>query len=498
MYRYGYGYGYGRKRKLVSFGPNIAPPLEEVEDISDGDSQIILESNGDLVGEIVDDEPAKGQLPVGVEDDEEYEIGGDGDGFEWGVGTAPGQTDLLPPGTGTRRFKTPKGLAGLIYIIVIALTDGARLRSLLLRQRGGKVEPVGIIKAPEELIWIEGFDAINNTSDLVPNSGSWGESGYLGSSHQDLVAGRFAGRAIRHLNGIGAMVAWRQFSATNEAVMGFAIRRPSTPPSSNAVICSFGSGATTQAGAFITPDGKVGAYDANFSSTSNHTIPAMGWAYIELRVKSHSVDGEFSLWVDGQLALERSGRNTNAAGTGTLDRARLQLSPSQGMRYAAIDDFYLKSGGKPYGPCRVDLLYPTFDIQAQWTRGGGAATGTQLLSALPWLPATGGAVYTSGTTDHDIYKMKELGRIPQKVHGLKTVAIATKSAGTDELRWHAYLGESSRYHWSNFIWAGTRFFEGHHEVEGRLAGLRMGISRPVGSIQRNVFRLYAEVLSSIA
>lgn len=140
MYQYGYGYGYGRKRKLVSFGPNIAPPLDEVEDISEGDSQIIVETSGEIAAEVVGENPAQGQVPVTVEEEAEYEIGGDGDGFEWGIGSGPGLFDILPFGPGTRRFRVPTGLS-LLYIIIRSFIHGSRLRSLRLRQRGWRPPP---------------------------------------------------------------------------------------------------------------------------------------------------------------------------------------------------------------------------------------------------------------------------------------------------------------------------------------------------------------------
>ncbi len=236
------------------------------------------------------------------------------------------------------------------------------------------------------LLWIEGFETYGSTLDSAPSPVGILARRYAASAAESasrLVDGRVGGRAYKlgFFNG-GGLTSIPFSTTDSEMFVGFSLKYnlggyitkifSLYDGSSEGVTITLGS--TGQLSVHST-----GAAPELLGTTVLSLVPDV-WSYIEMGVDTHASAGTVTIHVNGSLALNLSGEDTQGSKSNAWhDAFRLWPHTSSGPDIF-FDDIYVLDGSgssqnSRLGPQRVDIIIPDGDSVASddlWDRSTGS------------------------------------------------------------------------------------------------------------------------------
>lgn len=221
------------------------------------------------------------------------------------------------------------------------------------------------------LLFVEGFDHQDNTTDLVSTTGSF--CWRVVSGLTSIVSpGRFSGKCIEvqnpgHLSGVLT-------SPLTTAIIGMAMY--------------FLSGAKTYLSFYDSSNGKyqftvfldstngsitifTGGYEGTqVYKSANNTFTALAWFYIELEFTINSSTGSLSIDINGVNVISLTNVDLQGSSVTTFDTLQIgeQVNLDNATGDFEFDDIYIcdsttGSGSNPFdsmqGACQVITLFPT-------------------------------------------------------------------------------------------------------------------------------------------
>jgi hypothetical protein len=212
------------------------------------------------------------------------------------------------------------------------------------------------------LLYIDGFDHQNNTTDLIANFGPFE---WRAQSAVAFVAGRYGGRAI-NLGSYGTLTGVLTASLA-EAFIGYALYLPATIPHQLVVWDSALQSASTPQVTinFDNNNGVISVYRGTstlLGATGNNAFTSAAWFYFEADIKISATVGVVNIMINGVSVLNLTGLNTQAGTNSTFDTVQPYAAVGNNNA-SAIDDFYIcdtttSSFNTFVGPTRVFTAFP--------------------------------------------------------------------------------------------------------------------------------------------
>mgnify|MGYP001765892625 CR=1 FL=1 len=244
------------------------------------------------------------------------------------------------------------------------------------------------------LLWTEGFEQFNNTTDFNAYLSSFWPLQFGGSqNYYDYQSGRLGGYSFRPQTSYnGGVSYWHLYlnsalhftNYSNEGVLGFAyyyaenfcyyndyrfIQVQSNTNSGAQFVIHFNSNNYLEL-----RDGG----NSTILVTSTFAIPLYMWCYFEFKFKIHNTEGYVEVYYDGQLILSKYNFNTNYQSTLLYPGTIYIFVPKRNALYD--DMYYLDTvGPAPFndrlGPIAIKRVMPTIDgTKVEWTvRSGGTS-----------------------------------------------------------------------------------------------------------------------------
>ncbi len=236
------------------------------------------------------------------------------------------------------------------------------------------------------LLWIEGFETYGDTLNAAPSPSGIIARRYAASASESstrLADGRSGGRAYRVGPFNGGGLTSIPFSTTDsEMFVGFSLKYSLGGYSTK--IFSLYDGSSEGVRITLNATGQLSVYSTGASTqllgtTSLSLVPGV-WFYIEMGVNTHASTGTVTIHVNGALALNLSGKDTQGSKPNAWhDVFRLWPHTSSGPDIY-FDDIYILDGSgssqnSRLGPQRVTTILPDGDSVASddlWDRSAGS------------------------------------------------------------------------------------------------------------------------------
>lgn len=258
-----------------------------------------------------------------------------------------------------------------------------------------------------------------------------------------MVAGRFEGKAAqRNLSNVATGYCTRQFTPTNEVVIGFAVnlREPIgnciLPGGDQILTLRDGIGAhqamlrVTNTGIVrITPAGSNTAYIQSTRPLLQNT-----WHYIEFAFKADDTAGEVKLSIDGEPQTPFVG-DTRLPGTdGNLSQIGFgteQVNNAVGVHW--IDDLYVVVDSLTLlGESRIQLLEPNINSAVQFTPSAGVNYENVDDASVD---GDGSYNFSNSVGDKDLFGFTDITVTPSVIHAVGLVMAARKEdSGTRTIK----------------------------------------------------------------
>jgi hypothetical protein len=281
---------------------------------------------------------------------------------------------------------------------------------------------------------IEGFEGFGTTTGT--DVSSLVACKYTTTGKPALAAGRFSGYSMVRADSTTTYVD-QSIALATDFVVGFAIKHISGIATHNIFIFT-GTGGNTLAISHASA-GTLTLYrnSTSLCVTSGVTWTAGQWYYIEFQFHQNATTGTCEIRVDGVTRASASSVNTDV---GTISTLRLTLAATT----LCLDDIYILDSSGTHnttflGPMRVVALYPTGDVQTDWT----PSTGADHYALVDENPASTTDYVSSGyVNDKDLFSYQALAdarsiagiQINTQCHSAGNVYVATpiKSGSTTD------------------------------------------------------------------
>lgn len=247
------------------------------------------------------------------------------------------------------------------------------------------------------IAWSESFDLYKT------NPGDGGSGGILAGGWRcdypydsNIVAGRYAGQALQKPT-VGGYEPWyRQLPIQRQ---NFSVGFDWINNSTNVRMFGLflGGEGTPQITLTVTPSGQIQVWSGDFGSTLIGTTPAVlaanTWAFIEILVEMHPVNGSVALGWNGLPLASFTNVNTQPNNSGYFDT--LLIPESGGV--VTIDNMYVADDLLIRGSIRIDPYLPVADVSA----GKFTSTAASLWQAIDENPNDGDTSFVESTTASD-------------------------------------------------------------------------------------------------
>lgn len=279
----------------------------------------------------------------------------------------------------------------------------------------------------------DGFDTYNGTGTTSNSAPSlrlkWAVTVGGGTpSTVTLIAGRFAGQAVRFTDGsVGSsMLRTLDSNCGPDFAFHFALRVTELPTGDQLIAALQFSG-TTQLGVYLTTLNGIKIKNGSGTTlitSANNVWTQSVWCSIELRgTIANSADIEFQ--IDGANNASATGVDTLIAGTAAINNIYFGGWDSVGSGNVDIDvdDYALGDTAVFFGPTQAEILKPNADTATkQWTPSTGIINYQMVDEAI----CNGDTDYNTADTVglKDLYDLPTLSIIPAAIHAVQLVAYA--------------------------------------------------------------------------
>jgi hypothetical protein len=170
---------------------------------------------------------------------------------------------------------------------------------------------------------------------------------------------------------------------------------------------------------------------AGVSTTTivDSTITSLGWHWWNLTgVMNVATGGVVNLYRDGVLMATAS--PDTASTSGDAVSVSIYLGNANGANASGIDicDLVLRSDTNTIPDTRIDVLAPTSDSAAGWTRSTGTTNFSLIDDAGPTVD-TSDFVSTSAVSTTDTYGMADISHSPTTIYAVGVHALGRKDSG---------------------------------------------------------------------
>lgn len=239
-----------------------------------------------------------------------------------------------------------------------------------------------------------------------------------------LVAGRFGGQAVQ-IDPTNGNAFIGQPTTGNTFAIGFACRLDQALPVSSACcflretdangtnICGVGINGSQQYYLWVGSRSNIVALLAD-------PVTVAAWHYVELVVTIDPAAGSMVMYLDGFEVLSFTGAIAN--GPAAYFGLGVEVSTNNAER--SFDDFYLSTAATRVGEMRIECLYPTTNVQQEWTPLSGGSNVAMVQETL--VDGNTTYVFSSTVGNEDLYDVASLTGSPVTIAAVQVRLCADK------------------------------------------------------------------------
>lgn len=284
------------------------------------------------------------------------------------------------------------------------------------------------------LLFMDGFDHIANTTDLLKKLSAYSSSTVFTSG------GRRGGGYLS----LGSSVTKNLEAGESTLIIGFATQFLAMPTSSSPLLYLYDTiGAVYHVTVRVDNAGVFRVYrdsgTANLLGTSSAgEFPGAGaWHYLEIKVVIHDTTGSVTIKVNGTQVLSVTNVDTRNGSSSTVN----QILWLAAATTTYIDDLYVLngSGSAPnndfLGDCRIDTLLPNANGNYSQLLGSDGNSTDNYLLVDEATPNTSDYTESSNVGNKDSYGMQNLSVITGTIYGAQVSAAVHKDdAGSRSIK----------------------------------------------------------------